>query len=150
MKKLKVLSLIFACCFLLVGCGDNQVLSCTINQEQNGLNMDQTVDVTFSGNQVTNVKMTVDSEATDDTIKNNWDAFAKMLDEQYPDSNKNGIKVTKENSKDDFTYKISIDVDFKKASDDDLADYNLSGLADAEGTYDSVKKQAEKSGFTCK
>ena len=78
------------------------------------------------------------------------DTFTKSLDSQFPDSNKTGIKLTKENKEKDYTYKITIDVDVTKAKDEDLAEYDLDGLADAEGTYDSVKEQAEKSGFTCK
>ena len=57
--------------------------------------------------------------------------------------------MTTDDNKKDHTYTITIDVDVEKAKDEDLADYNLDGLADAEGTYDSVKEQAEKSGFTC-
>ena len=149
MKKIALFG--FAClsCLLLAGCGSEKVLTCSMTQEQSGLNMEQIVDITFSDDKVTNVKMTVDSDATDDTIKDNWDTFASMLDQQFPDSDKEGIKVTKENNKDKHNYKIVIDVDVTKANDDDLAEYSLSGLADAEGTYDSVKEQAEKSGFTC-
>ena len=63
---------------------------------------------------------------------------------------KNPNYTIKENQEKDYTYKITIDVDVTKAKDEDLAEYDLDGLADAEGTYDSVKEQAEKSGFTCK
>lgn len=151
MKKLKLLGIvsIFVACLFLSGCG-KKVLSCSITQEQSGLTMDQVADITFNGNKVTNVTLTVDSKATSSTIKNNWSTFADLLDQQFPDSKKDGIKVTKENNADDYSYKIVIDVDVTKAKDDDLKTYNLNGLADAEGTYDSVKEQAEKSGFTCK
>lgn len=151
MKKLRVLGISFALasCFLLAGCGNEKVLTCSINQEQSGLSMDQIAEITFSDDKVSNVKLTVDSKATSDTIKDNWDTFTKSLDSQFPDSNKTGIKLTKENQEKDYTYKITIDVDVTKAKDKDLAEYNLDGLADAEGTYDSVKEQAEKSGFTC-
>ncbi len=152
MKKLRVLGISFALvsCFLLAGCGKEKVLTCSINQEQSGLSMDQIAEITFNDDKVSNVKLTVDSKATSDTIKDNWDAFTESLDSQFPDSNKTGIKLTKENKEKDYTYKIIIDVDVTKAKDEDLAEYNLDGLADAEGTYDSVKEQAEKSGFTCK
>ena len=112
--------------------------------------MGQTVEVTFNGDKVSNVKLIVDSKATSNTIKNNWKTFASTLDSQFPDSNKEGITLTKENKEADYTYKITIDVDVAKAKDEDLAEYNLDGLADAEGTYDSVKEEAENSGFTCK
>ena len=152
MKKLRVLGISFALasCFLLAGCGNEKVLTCSINQKQSGLSMDQIAEITFNDDKVTNVKLTVDSKATIDTIKDNLYTFTKSLDSQFPDSNKTGIKLTKENKEKDYTYKITIDVDVTKAKDEDLAEYDLDGLADAEGTYDSVKEQAEKSGFTCK
>lgn len=151
MKKLKLLGIafMFVACLSLSGCG-KKVLTCSTNQEQSGLSMGQTVEVTFNGDKVSNVKLIVDSKATSDTIKNNWKTFASTLDSQFPDSNKEGITLTKENKEADYTYKITIDVDVAKAKDEDLAEYNLDGLADAEGTYDSVKEEAENSGFTCK
>lgn len=151
MRKLKLLGVAFAfsSCLLLAGCGNEKVLTCSINQKQSGLSMDQTVDITFNGEKVSNVKLTVASKATNDTIKDNWDVFADSLDSQFPDSNKEGIELTKENKEKDHTYTITIDVDVTKAKDEDLAEYDLDGLADAEGTYDSVKAEAEKSGFTC-
>lgn len=151
MRKLKLLGIafMFVACLSLSGCG-KKVLTCSTNQEQSGLSMDQTVEVTFNGDKVSNVKLIVDSKATSDTIKNNWKTFASTLDSQFPDSNKEGITLTKENKEADYTYKITIDVDVAKAKDEDLAEYNLDGLADAEGTYDSVKEEAENSGFTCK
>lgn len=151
MKKLKLLGIafMFVACLSLSGCG-KKVLTCSTNQEQSGLSMGQTVEVTFNGDKVSNVKLIVDSKATSDTIKNNWKTFASTLDSQFPDSNKEGITLTKENKEADYTYTITIDVDVAKAKDEDLAEYNLDGLADAEGTYDSVKEEAENSGFTCK
>ena len=151
MKKLKILGITFAfaSCLLLAGCGSEKVLTCSTNQKQAGLSMDQTVVVTLNGDKVSNLKLIVASEATNDTIKNNWDLFTDSLAEQFPDSNKEGIELTKDNNESDHIYTITIDVDVAKAKDEDLADYNLDGLADAEGTYDSVKEQAEKSGFTC-
>lgn len=150
MRKFKLLGIafMFIACLSLSGCG-KKVLTCSANQEQSGLSMDQTVEITFNGNKVSNVKLVVDSKATSDIIKNNWDTFASTLDSQFPDSNKEGITLTKENKEADHTYKITIDVDVAKAKDEDLSEYNLDGLADAEGTYDSVKEEAEKSGFTC-
>ena len=151
MKKLKILGITFAfaSCLLLAGCGSEKVLTCSTNQKQAGLSMDQTVEVTFNGDKVSNLKLIVASEATNDTIKNNWDLFTDSLAEQFPDSNKEGIELTKDNNESDHIYTITIDVDVAKAKDDDLADYNLDGLADAEGTYDSVKEQDEISCFTC-
>lgn len=151
MKKLKVLGIfvMLGSCLLLTGCG-NKVLSCSISQEQSGLNMKQTVEVTFDGKKVSNLKLIVDSKATSDTIKDEWKLFVNSLDSSFPDTNKTGIKLTKENNAKNYTYQITLDIDVTKAKEKDLAEYDLDSIADASGTYDSVKEQAEKSGFTCK
>ena len=47
-------------------------------------------------------------------------------------------------------YNITINVDVNKAKEDDLAEYDLEGLAGAQGTYDDIKEQMENSGLTCK
>ena len=73
MKKLKLLSLvlIFVLCFLLTGCGNEKVLSCSKTEEDSGISMEQTIDVTFQDDKITNVKMSVDSKAVDVDIKQN-------------------------------------------------------------------------------
>ena len=152
MKKLKLLSLvlIFVLCFLLTGCGNEKVLSCSKTEEDSGISMEQTIDVTFQDDKITNVKMTINTEASDDDIKDNWSYFVSVLDGQFQETNTNGIKLTKNNNEDDYTYTVVLDADLKAASEEDLANYDLDSLVDSDETYDSLKEQAEEDGFTCK
>ena len=152
MKKLKLLSLvlIFVLCFLLTGCGNEKVLSCSKTEEDSGLIMTQKVDMTFKDDKLTNVKMTINTEASDDDIKDNWSYFVSVLDGQFQETNTNGIKLTKNNNEDDYTYIVVLDADLKAASEEDLANYDLDSLVDSDETYDSLKEQAEEGGFTCK
>ena len=152
MKKLKLLSLvlIFVLCFLLTGCGNEKVLSCSKTEEDSGLIMTQKVDMTFKDDKLTNVKMTINTEASDDDIKDNWSYFVSVLDGQFQETNTNGIKLTKNNNEDDYTYTVVLDADLKAASEEDLANYDLDSLVDSDETYDSLKEQAEEDGFTCK
>ena len=94
--------------------------------------------------------MTVDSKATTDVIKENWDVFASTLDKQYKKKDSDGIKVETTNNKDKYSYKIDIEIDLDKANKDSLAEYNLSSIANAKGSKKEVKESAENSGFTCK
>ena len=152
MKKLKLLSLvlIFVLCFLLTGCGNEKVLSCSQTEEDSGLIMTQKVDMTFKDDKLTNVKMTINTEASDDDIKDNWSYFVSVLDGQFQETNTNGIKLTKNNNEDDYTYTVVLDADLKAASEEDLVNYDLDSLVDSDETYDSLKEQAEEDGFTCK
>ena len=150
MKKIKLLGTISIFCFLLSGCGNGQVLSCSMTQEQSGATMKQTVDITFKKEEVSNVKMAIDTKVTDDVSDSDWNSLVDMLDEQYPAADKNGFKLTRNNDEKKRSYKITIDVDVNKVKEDDLAEYDLEGLAGASGTYKEIKKQMEKSGLTCK
>ena len=152
MKKLKLLSLvlIFVLCFLLTGCGNEKVISCSKTEEDSGISMEQTIDVTFQDDKITNVKMSVDSKAVDDDIKENWSYFVSILDGQFQETDAAGIRLTKDNNEDDYTYTIVLDVDLETANEEDLADYDLDSIVGSDETYDSIKEQAEDDGFTCK
>ncbi len=150
MKKLKLLGVASVFCLLLSGCGNGQILSCSMTQEQSGATMKQTVDITFKKEQVSNVKMAIDTKVTDDVSDSDWNSLVDMLDEQYPAADKDGFKLTRDNNEKKRSYNITIEVDVNKAKEDDLAEYDLEGLAGASGTYKEIKKQMEKSGLTCK
>lgn len=150
MKNAKILIAIFAVGILVTGCGKKETLTCTTTQTTSGVKMNQEVVIDFNGKTVENIKMTVDSVATNDLIKKSWDVFASTLDKQYQKKDTKGIKVETKNDKDNYTYKIAIDIDLKKADKKSLAEYNLSSIANAKGKISDVKKSAENSGFTCK
>ena len=150
MKILKLLGVVSIFCLLLSGCGNEQVLSCSMTQEQSGATMEQVFDVTFTKEEVSNVKMAINTKVTDEVSDSDWDSLVDLLDEQYATVNKNGFQITKENNKKERSYNITIDVDVNKAKKEDLAEYDLEGLAGAQGTYDDIKEQMENSGLTCK
>ena len=150
MKKWKVLMAVFCGGILLTGCGKEETLTCTNTQSASGVKMDQEVSIKFNGNKVKNVKMSVNSEATTEVIKSNWDVFASTLDKQYKAKDADGIKVKTTNNKDKYTYKIDIEIDLDKANKDSLAEYKLESIVGAKGTKKETKEAAEKSGFTCK
>lgn len=150
MKILKLLGVVSIFCLLLSGCGNEQVLSCSMTQEQSGATMEQVFDVTFKKEEVSNVKMAINTKVTDEVSDSDWDSLVDLLDEQYATVNKNGFQITKENNKKERSYNITIDVDVNKAKKEDLAEYDLESLSGAQGTYDEIKEQMEKSGLTCK
>ena len=150
MKILKLLGVVSIFCLLLSGCGNEQVLSCSMTQEQSGATMEQVFDVTFTKEEVSNVKMAINTKVTDEVSDSDWDSLVDLLDEQYATVNNNGFQITKENNKKERSYNITIDVDVNKAKKEDLAEYDLESLSGAQGTYDEIKEQMKKSGLTCK
>jgi len=149
LKKFKILACSLVAVLVLTGCG-SKTLTCTKSETSSGLDMTQEISIKFQGKKVTNMKVSVDSKAITDAIKNNWDMFVGILDSKYPESNEEGVKITTQNNADQHTYKVSIDIDLNKASENALAKYDLDGVANANSDIKEVKAAAEKSGYTCK
>ena len=149
-RGVKLFAILAGSLLLMTGCGGEKTLTCTNSEENSGMKMDQEVTMTFKDDKVTYVKMSIDNEATDDTIIDNWDMFVSMLDSQFEETEKDGVSLKTNNNKDKHTYNVSLEIDLTKASDDALAEYGLDNIADEKATYEDTKKEAEADGFTCK
>lgn len=149
-RGVKLFAILAGSLLLMTGCGGEKTLTCTNSEESSGIKMNQEVTMTFKDDKVTYVKMSIDNEATDDTIIDNWDMFVSMLDSQFEETEKDGVSLKTNNNKDKHTYNVSLEIDLTKASDDALAEYGLDGIADEKATYEDTKKEAEADGFTCK
>ena len=149
-RGVKLFAILAGSLLLMTGCGGEKTLTCTNSEESSGIKMNQEVTMTFKDDKVTYVKMSIDNEATDDTIIDNWDMFASMLDSQFEETEKDGVSLKTNNNKDKHTYNVSLEIDLTKASDDALAEYGLDDIADEKATYEDTKKEAEADGFTCK
>ena len=149
-RGVKLFGILVVSVLFMTGCGGEKTLTCTNSEEDSGIKMNQEVTMTFKDDKVTYVKMSIDNEATDDTIIDNWDMFASMLDSQFEETDKDGVSLKTNNNKDKHIYNVSLEIDVEKASDDALSEYGLDGIADANATYEDTKKDAEADGFTCK
>ena len=151
MRGVKLFGILTVSVLLITGCGNSEKpLTCTNSEEDSGLTMSQEVTMTFKDDKISNVKMSIDSEATDDTIIDNWDMFASMMETQFEESNKDGVKLSTNNDTNKHIFNVSLEIDLEKASDDALSEYGLDGIADESATYEDTKKEAEDSGYTCK
>ena len=150
MRGVKLFGILAVSILFITGCGGEKTLTCTNSEEDSGLKMSQEVTMTFKDDKISYVKMSIDNEATDDTIIDNWDMFVSMLDTQFEETDKDGVKLSTDNNVDKHTYNVSLEIDVEKASDDALSEYGLDGIADEKATYEDTKKDAEASGFTCK
>lgn len=149
-RGVKLFGILAVSILFITGCGGEKTLTCTNSEEDSGIKMNQKVTMTFKDDKVSYVKMSIDNEATDDTIIDNWDMFASMLDSQFEETDKDGVKLSTDNNADKHIYNVSLEIDVEKASDDALSEYGLDGIADANATYEDTKKDAEADGFTCK
>ena len=142
-RGVKLFGILAVSILFITGCGGEKTLTCTNSEEDSGIKMDQEITMTFKDDKVSYVKMSIDNEATDDTIIDNWDMFASMLDSQFEETDKDGVKLSTDNNADKHIYNVSLEIDVEKASDDALSEYGLDGIADANATYEDTKKDAE-------
>ena len=149
-RGVKLFGILAVSILFITGCGGEKTLTCTNSEEDSGIKMNQEVTMTFKDDKVSYVKMSIDNEATDDTIIDNWDMFASMLDYKFEETDKDGVKLSTDNNTDKHIYNVSLEIDVEKASDDALSEYGLDGITDEKATYEDTKKDAEASGFTCK
>ena len=150
-RGLKLFGILAVSVLFITGCGNSEkTLTCTMSEEDDGLSMEQTVDLSFSDDKVTNVKMSIDTKITDSTYQENWDMFVSTMESQYEESSANGIKVTTENDSDNYTYTITVDANLEEASEDDLSNYGLDAFTEEGITYEETKQEAEDAGYTCK
>ena len=150
-RGVKIFGILAVSVLLITGCGNSEkTLTCTSSEEDSGLKMSQEVTMTFKDDKISNVKMSIDNEATDDTIIDNWDMFVSMLETQFEKTDEDGVKLSTDNDTANHIYNVSLEVDLEKASDDSLSKYDLDGIADENATYEDTKKELEDSGYTCK
>lgn len=137
--------------FLLTGCGvSKKTLVCRKTQEQNGLEVDQEISMIFKKDKIENINMKVDSKAIDDKIKDNWKVFTSTMDSQYKNNESEGLtlKVTNDDKK--YTYRVMMDIDLNKVTEESLSEYNLSNVIKSKEKLDDIQKFAEKDGYKCK
>ena len=149
-RGVKLFGILVVSILFITGCGGEKTLTCTNSEEDSGIKMNQEITMTFKDDKVTYVKMSIDNEATDDTIIDNWDMFASMMESQFEESDEDGVKLSTDNDNTNHIYNVSLEIDLEKASEDALKEYNLDGITDANATYEDTKKEAEDSGYTCK
>ncbi len=149
-RGVKLFGILAVSILFITGCGGEKTLTCTNSEEDSGIKMKQEITMTFKDDKVSYVKMSIDNEATDDTIIDNWDMFVSMLDSQFEETDKDGVRLKTNNNADKHIYNVSLEINVEKASEDALSEYGLDGIADANATYEDTKKDAEADGFTCK
>ena len=149
-RAAKLFGCLLVATVLLTGCSSEETLTCSMEDESSGVSMEQIVDRTFKDDKINKVKMTVNTKATNDTMKENCDLIASSMDEQFDEKTSDGVSLSKNNDADNYTYKVELSVDLDKATEDSLSEYGLDGITSDNSTLEETKKEAEDSGFTCK
>ena len=150
-RGVKLFGILAVSVLFITGCGNSErTLTCTNSEEDSGLKMSQEVTMTFKDDKINYVKLSIDSEATNDTIIDNWDVFASMMGSQFEESNEDGVNLSTNNDVDNHIFNVSLEIDLEKANEDALSEYGLDDITDGNASYEDIKENAEADGVTCK
>ena len=150
--KLKYLTIAFISILFLSGCGNSgNKLTCSMLEEENGIKISETISVIFDNEKANSVEMGAKVQLVDKDLKNYWDSFIETFDDNFSNhKEENGIKLSINNDKKNYTYSVSVKADLAKVSEDSLYDFDLEDLYDSDYTFETLKEELEDSGFTCK
>ena len=157
MKK-KILSVLLIGILVigLTGCGaakekevKEQTLVCTTTESDEDMEIEQVISMTYKNDKLKQMKMEVNTKLNNPDIKENWEAFKKSMDENNEEFEKEGIISKVVVNEQNYEYNTILDIDFDKASEEDLKEQGFDGLKDEEGTLEESKESAEKDGATC-
>lgn len=125
--------------FFLFG---SKKLKCTMENEYSGVKTSQSIQVRFSGDKASQVKMimSMDLKNIDDEIKGMKESLIEGLKEDVKDFEKEGLKVEIKETSNTITVIVS---GTEKLS-------NLLEMSESKLTFDQIKKQFEAGGYTCK
>lgn len=145
MKKTLITLVAVVVMVLLTGCeAKEEVLTCTLKQEQTGMVMNQEIEATFINNEVTDMTMDIDVNL-DDTYAPYIDTMKTTFEEQFKTYSDNGAKV--EVTSVGNVVEIDIDFDLKNMS---LEQKKNLDMLDVYGTKAATQEELEKQGYTCR
>ena len=160
MKNIKFLAFSFAALTLLTGCGEkeenneevkeekNGVVSCTLSDEESGLEMDQEIDIEHKDNKIKVITLTFDFKATDKEIKDSWEEFVTILDATYPEQDKDGLKIETSSNSKNYIYTIVIEIDLENATEEVLEELGFENISGNEDVRE-LKQKLKTEGYTC-
>lgn len=139
MKKFGILLI---CCMVLTGCG-SKTLTCSKTENKESLKTEEKVIITY------NKQMKTIEHDMKVSLKNSYEDYIDIVTKSLNDSlkkykNKKGISVKSVKNKDNVV--VSLKFDGSKMDD---SGKKLAGF-DTSKSFNNMKKELEKKGYTCK
>ena len=158
MKKVSRMFLSLLIVVLMTGCTTKeekeelvkeQTLVCTTTESDEDMDIEQVISMTYKNDKLKQMKMEVNTKLNNPDIRENWEEFKKSMDKNNEEFEKEGIISKVVINDQNYEYNTILDIDFDKASEEDLKEQGFDGLKDEEGTLEESKESAEKDGASC-
>ena len=151
MKKISLLLISVFAIFIVSGCSNNtKVLTCSGISPGNNMNAASVVEYTFKNDKLVNAKIDVTfQDITVSNLSSVWGSFKTQFTEQNPPTEENGYKRSVKANDKDYTFTVSLEIDYEKISKTTMEKYGVEDYRDK--TYDEIKEEiASDDTMTCK
>lgn len=149
MKKIGVTILgvfLFIC---LTGCGNTKVLECSKKIVGVDMNIYQNIKYTFKNDKLVKQHLVTEfKDITADNVEQTWDTQVEKFTSQNQPVDVEGFKRTVESDDKNHTFKITIDIDYTKTTNQVLENYKISTDGINEVTYDGLKQSTLADDYT--
>lgn len=149
MKKIGVTILgvfLFIC---LTGCGNTKVLECSKKIVGVDMNIYQNIKYTFENDKLVKKHLVAEfKDITADNIEQTWDTQVEKFTNQNQPVDVEGFKRIVKSDDKNHIFKVTIDIDYTKTTNQILENYNISTDGINEVTYDELKKSTLADDYT--
>ena len=153
MKKIcvTILGVLLVTC--LTGCGNTKVLECSKKIVGSDMNIYQNIKYTFKNDKLVKQYLVTEfKDITADNIEQTWDTQVEKFTNQNQPVDVDGFKRTVKSDDKNHTFKVTIDIDYTKTTNQILESYKINTDGINEVTYDELKQStlADEYTISCK
>lgn len=149
MKKIYYM---FACLFVMFivsGCDNTKVLTCTGTNPGKNMNAAAIANFTFENNKLSKNKVeVVFKDITVNNLSSVWDTFKDQFTEQNKPVEVPGYKRSVKADDKNYTFSVIIEIDYNIISKETMDKYGVEDYGSK--TYDEIKEEAIGKKMTCK
>lgn len=149
MKKIYYVFVCLFVMFMVSGCGNTRVLTCTGTNPGNNMNAYADAKYYFKGNKLSNFEVeVVFKDITVDNLSFVWDSFKEQFTEQNEPVEESGYRRRVKSDDRNYTFSVIIDVDYNKISKETMDKYGVEDYSSK--TYDEIKEINALENLICK
>ena len=140
MKKTFCIITLFLFTFILTGCGNTKELECIMKNTGTNMNVYGTIKYTFKDDKIVSQHSVIEfKDITVPDIDKVWNIYVKQFKNQNMPADETGYKRTIDVDDKNHIFKIILDVDYTKITNDVMNNYGID-VAEANVTYEEMKK----------
>lgn len=149
MKKIFVAILVFFLVFCMTGCSNTKVLNCSKKIVGENMNIYQNVKYTFKNDKLVKQHLVTElKDIIEDNIEQTWEAQVEEFTNLNEPTDIDGFKRTVESDDKNHTFKVTIEIDYTKTTDQILKIYGISTDGIDKVTYEELKKSTLEDEYT--